>query len=128
MPTEAGVVRKKLVFNLNDVDKSIESHPSILKAMAFAREDDRLGNEIYCAAIPKRGARASDAWLKLHSQTMLPAMMVPKKFFFVEKLPSSRKELSAATDIHKAYGSAFKPKPTPRVVHEPTWQYVPPQA
>jgi len=125
MPTHDGVVRKKLVFNLNDVDRSIESHPSIAKAMAFAKEDDRLGNEIFCAVVPKRGARASDAWLKLHAQTMLPSMMVPKKFFIVERLPTTRKEIASVADVPKAYGRAFKPKPVDPVVHAPAWKYVP---
>uniref|UniRef100_A0A7S1XFR3 AMP-binding enzyme C-terminal domain-containing protein n=1 Tax=Compsopogon caeruleus TaxID=31354 RepID=A0A7S1XFR3_9RHOD len=123
LPVDENTIRKKMIFNLRDVDAAIASHPAISNAMSFSREDDKFANEIFCAVIPKKGARASEPWLKLHAQTMLPAMMIPKRFFFVERLPTNRKELSATPDVVKAFGTHARAVPTSPVVHPPAWEY-----
>lgn len=96
---DQGALTKTVKVPLDDVEKAMQTHPAVAQARAFGRKDKRFGAEVYCAIVPKRGARVSEAWLKLHAQSVLPAPMVPKRFYYLSKLPEgmSRRELSESS-------------------------------
>lgn len=93
---DQGSLTKTVRVALDDVESAMMTHPAVQSAKAFGRKDDRFGAEVFCAIVPKRGARVSEPWLKLHAQSVLPAPMVPKKFYYVKEMPMtlSRKELA----------------------------------
>lgn len=96
---DQGALTKTVKVPLDDVEKAMRNHPAVAAARAFGRKDKRFGAEVYCAILPKRGARVSEAWLKLHAQSVLPAPMVPKRFYYMSMLPEgmSRRELSESS-------------------------------
>lgn len=127
---DQGALTKTVKVPLDDVEKAMKSHPSVEHARAFGRKDKRFGAEVYCAIVPKRGARVSEAWLKLHAQSVLPAPMVPKKFYYMSKLPEDMtrrqlsesnllqdlSEFSGCSEVKNISGPRWKPKSKHRVV------------
>lgn len=121
---DQGALTKTVKVSLDEVEKAMKTHPAVLQAKAFGRKDKRFGAEVYCAIEPKRGARVSEPWLKLHAQSVLPAPMVPKKFYYMSKIPEgvSRKDLSESnllqdlsefsgySEIKHVKGPQWKPK------------------
>jgi acyl-CoA synthetase (AMP-forming)/AMP-acid ligase II len=93
---DQGALTRTVRVALDDVEAAMRSHPAVEYARAFGRKDKRYGAEVFCAIVPKKGARVSEPWLKLHAQSVLPAPMVPKKFYYLDELPlsMSRRELS----------------------------------
>lgn len=87
---------KKVSVNLDDVERAVGSSPLVSVCRAFGRPDSKYGNEVYCAVVPRRNVRVSEPMLVIHAQKHLPTAMVPKRFFFLEDLPSgiTRKALA----------------------------------
>lgn len=125
---DQGALTKTVKVSLDEVEKAMMTHPAVNRAKAFGRKDKRFGAEVYCAVEPKRGARVSEPWLKLHAQSQLLAPMVPKKFYYMSKIPDgiSRKELSESnllqdlaefsgfSEVKHVKGPQWKPKPKRR--------------
>lgn len=121
---DQGALTKTVRVPLDDVEAAMRNHPAVELAKAFGRKDRRFGAEVFCAIVPKRGARVSETWLKLFAQSALPAPMVPKKFYYIEKLPEgiSRRELSESpllqdlssfsgfSEVKHVKGPQWKPK------------------
>lgn len=78
---DAQSVTKVIKVSLDDIEAVMRQHPAVAAVRAFGKADTRYGYDVYCAVVAKKGARLSEAWLKLHAQSMLPATMVPRKFF-----------------------------------------------
>jgi len=116
---DSAVVERTLTVNLEDVDQAVKMHPAVSDALAFGQLDERYGMDVYCAVIVRKGARVSEGWLRLHTQTVLPAAMVPKKFYMVDRLPQGRQEL---TDSENVYKDFCDPKKATRQVHQPTYK------
>ncbi|KAA8491485.1 hypothetical protein FVE85_2500 [Porphyridium purpureum] len=116
-------VAKKAKFDLGTIEAVMKSHHSVDSALAWASWNaEGTDCDVHCAVLPKKGARVSVQWMKLHAQTMLPVMQVPKKVHIVDRLPGSRDEAMQCEDIEGTYSN---PKPERKVVKEPQWKYVP---
>lgn len=91
---------KRVSVNLDDVERVINESELVEVCRAFGRPDNKYGNEVYCAVVPKRNVRVSEPMMMTHAQQYLPTAMVPKRFFFLERLPSgvTRKALA---DTHE---------------------------
>lgn len=96
---------KKVSVNLDDVERVVGSSNLVSVCRAFGRPDSKYGNEVYCAVVPRRNVRVSEPMLVIHAQKHLPTAMVPKRFFFLEDLPSgiTRRAL-ADTEIGNELG------------------------
>ncbi len=120
---DQGALTKTVRVALDEVEKAMEKHPAVRAARAFGRKDKKFGAEVFCAIVPKKGARVSEPWLKLFAQSQLAAAMVPKKFFYLSKMPENmtRKELSESPllqDLSQFSGfTATKPS-----VKGPNWK------
>lgn len=126
---DQGALTKTVRVPLDDVETAMRNHPAVEVARAFGRKDRRFGAEVFCAIVPKRGARVSETWLKLYAQSVLPAPMVPKRFYYIEKLPTgmSRRELSESpllqdlgsfpgcSEVKHVKGPQWKPKSKRRI-------------
>ncbi|PXF43908.1 Oxalate--CoA ligase [Gracilariopsis chorda] len=100
---------KKVTVNLDEVERAISISSLISLCRAFGRPDPKYGNEVYCAVVPKKKVRVSERMLLIHAQKYLPTAMVPKRFFFLQDLPSgiTRKALAEAQahgDMNKLVG------------------------
>jgi len=111
---DSSVVERTLLINLEDVDQAVKSHPAVNDAMAFGKLDERYGMDVYCAVIVRKGARVSEGWLRLHTQTVLPAAVIPKKFYLVDRLPTERAALSECENIPKEFCDEKKAERTVR--------------
>ncbi|CAN8071861.1 unnamed protein product [Agarophyton chilense] len=126
---DQGALTKTVRVALDDVEAAMRNHPAVDVAKAFGRKDRRFGAEVFCAIVPKRGARVSEPWLKLHAQSVLPAPMVPKKFYYMTQMPVglSRRELAESpllqdlsqfpgySEVKHVKGPQWKPKANRRV-------------
>ncbi|KAH1036350.1 hypothetical protein GLYMA_20G159300v4 [Glycine max] len=72
-----------------EVDAVLLSHPDIAQAVAFGVPDDKYGEEINCAIIPKEGSNIDEAEVQRFSKKNLAAFKVPKKVFFTDSLPKT---------------------------------------
>lgn len=97
---EGDYLVKRVSVNLDDVERIINESELVDVCRAFGRPDTKYGNEVYCAVVPKGNVRVSEPMMVTHAQQHLPAAMVPKRFFFLEHLPSgiTRKALA---DTHE---------------------------
>lgn len=87
---------KEVSVNLDEVERIINNSPLVEVCRAFGRPDAKYGNEVYCCVVPKRNVRVSEPMLMLHAQKYLSTALCPKRFFFLESLPSgiTRKALA----------------------------------
>lgn len=70
-----------------EVDSVLLSHPEIAQAVAFGVPDDKYGEEINCAVIPREGADIDEAEVLKHCKKNLAIFKVPKKVFITDNLP-----------------------------------------
>ncbi|GMH08986.1 hypothetical protein Nepgr_010826 [Nepenthes gracilis] len=72
-----------------EVDSVLVSHPDIAQAVAFGVPDDKYGEEINCAIIPRDGAEINDEEVMKFCKQNLTAFKVPKKVFITDSLPKT---------------------------------------
>lgn len=114
-------VEKKMLISLEEVEEAIRVHPSIQKARAFGRPDMRFGAEVFCVVSLKVGARVSEAWLKLHAQSVLPAPYVPKVFFYKEDLEEDEDREKLASDSSMKRVSDVSGFSSKKMIKSPAW-------
>lgn len=114
-------VQKTITVSLDDVEEAMNAHPAVGTCRAFGRPDPRFGAEVYCCIFPKKGARISEPWLKLHAQSVLPAAFVPKKFFYRDDLSASTERAELSKDENLKRISHLSGYSTTKMVKSPTW-------
>ncbi|CAL5380691.1 unnamed protein product [Camellia sinensis] len=72
-----------------EVDAVLLSHPDIAQAVAFGVPDDKYGEEINCAVIPREGSNIDEAEVLRFCKTNLAAFKVPKMVFITDSLPKT---------------------------------------
>ncbi|KAE9464872.1 hypothetical protein C3L33_03220, partial [Rhododendron williamsianum] len=72
-----------------EVDAVLLSHPDVAQAVCFGVPDDKYGEEINCAIIPKEGSNVSEAEVLRFCKKNLAAFKVPKKVFLTDSLPKT---------------------------------------
>ncbi|KAF3432983.1 hypothetical protein FNV43_RR24085 [Rhamnella rubrinervis] len=72
-----------------EVDAVLLSHPDVAQAVAFGVPDDKYGEEINCAIIPREGSNLDEAEVLRFCKTNLAAFKVPKKVFLTDSLPKT---------------------------------------
>ncbi|KAF5732361.1 AMP-dependent synthetase and ligase family protein [Tripterygium wilfordii] len=72
-----------------EVDAVLLSHPDISQAVAFGVPDDKYGEEINCAIIPREGSNIDEADVTRFCKKNLAAFKVPKKVFITDSLPKT---------------------------------------
>ncbi|XP_073292948.1 probable CoA ligase CCL9 [Primulina huaijiensis] len=72
-----------------EVDAVLLSHPEIAQAVAFGVPDDKYGEEINCAVIPREGSNLDEAEVSRFCKKNLAAFKVPKKVFITDLLPKT---------------------------------------
>ncbi|XP_062146328.1 probable CoA ligase CCL9 [Alnus glutinosa] len=70
-----------------EVDAVLLSHPDIGQAVAFGVPDDKYGEEINCAIIPREGSHIDEEAVLQCCKKNLAAFKVPKKVFITDSLP-----------------------------------------
>ncbi|XP_059667085.1 oxalate--CoA ligase [Cornus florida] len=72
-----------------EVDAVLLSHPDIAQAVAFGVPDDKYGEEINCAVIPREGSKIDEAEVSSFCKKNLAAFKVPKKVFITDTVPKT---------------------------------------
>ncbi|PKU63049.1 oxalate--CoA ligase [Dendrobium catenatum] len=72
-----------------EVDAVLLAHPGVSQAVAFGVPDDKYGEEINCAVIPREGTEIDVEEMKSYCKKNLASFKVPKKFFVTESLPKT---------------------------------------
>lgn len=72
-----------------EVDAILLSHPNIAQAVSFGVPDDKYGEEINCAIIPREGSDIDEAEVLRFCKKNLAAFKVPKKVFITDSLPKT---------------------------------------
>lgn len=67
-----------------EVDAVLLSHPDIAQAVAFGVPDDKYGEEINCAIIPREGAKIDEGDMISFCKKNLAGFKVPKKVFLTD--------------------------------------------
>ena len=67
------------------------THPAVQDALAFAVPDPKYGEEINAAVILEPGHHATEADLQQHCRTQLSGFEIPKKIYFLDRLPRTAK-------------------------------------
>ncbi|XWS37841.1 hypothetical protein CRYUN_Cryun19dG0080100 [Craigia yunnanensis] len=78
------------------VDAVLLSHPDIAQAVAFGVPDDKYGEEINCAIVPREGSNIGEAEVQEFCRKNLAAFKVPKKVSITDYLPKT-----ASGKIHR---------------------------
>ncbi|KAF2297804.1 hypothetical protein GH714_003202 [Hevea brasiliensis] len=72
-----------------EVDAVLLSHQDVAQAVAFGVPDDKYGEEINCAIIPREGSDIDEAEVLRHCKKNLASFKVPKKVFITDSLPKT---------------------------------------
>uniref|UniRef100_A0A803PLG6 Uncharacterized protein n=2 Tax=Cannabis sativa TaxID=3483 RepID=A0A803PLG6_CANSA len=72
-----------------EVDAVLLSHPDISQAVAFGVPDDKYGEEINCAVIPREGSEVDEDVVLRFCKKNLATFKVPKKVFITDSLPKT---------------------------------------
>ncbi|KAG2677317.1 hypothetical protein I3760_12G091600 [Carya illinoinensis] len=72
-----------------EVDAVLLSHPEIAQGVAFGVPDDKYGEEINCAVIPREDSKIDEAEVLQFCKKNLAAFKVPKKVFITDDLPKT---------------------------------------
>nr|QTO31269.1 4-coumarate-CoA ligase [Ocimum kilimandscharicum] len=72
-----------------EVDAVLLSHPDIAQAVAFGVPDDKYGEEINCAVIPRDGTKVDEEEVTRFCKKNLAAFKVPKRVFLTDSLPKT---------------------------------------
>uniref|UniRef100_A0A2N9IZW9 4-coumarate--CoA ligase n=1 Tax=Fagus sylvatica TaxID=28930 RepID=A0A2N9IZW9_FAGSY len=72
-----------------EVDAVLLSQPDVAQAVAFGVPDDKYGEEINCAIIPREGSNIDEGEVLQFCKKNLAAFKVPKKVFITDSLPKT---------------------------------------
>ncbi|KAG5228364.1 oxalate--CoA ligase [Salix suchowensis] len=72
-----------------EVDAVLLSHPDIAQAVAFGVPDEKYGEEINCAIIPREGLNIDEDEVLNFCKKNLATFKVPKKVFITDSLPKT---------------------------------------
>ncbi|KAF5191046.1 Acetyl-coenzyme a synthetase [Thalictrum thalictroides] len=72
-----------------EVDSVLLSHPDVAQAVSFGVPDDKYGEEINCAIIPRDGAKIDEAEVLKFCKNNLATFKVPKKVFITDSVPKT---------------------------------------
>ncbi|CAN6250723.1 unnamed protein product [Urochloa humidicola] len=72
-----------------EVDAVLLDHPGVAQAVSFAVPDDKYGEEINCAVIPREGSAIGEDDVVAHCKKNLASFKVPKKVFVTSDLPKT---------------------------------------
>lgn len=118
---DPSAIQKSVLVSLEEVEQAMRLHPAVESARAFGRPDPRFGVEVFCAINPKKGARVSEPWLKLHAQSMLPAACVPKRFFYKEALNDEEDRAALSEDNNLKRISEMSGFSNTKIIKSPAW-------
>ncbi|RCV14833.1 hypothetical protein SEVIR_3G011600v4 [Setaria viridis] len=72
-----------------EVDAVLLDHPAVKQAVSFGVPDDKYGEEINCAVIPREGLVIGEDDVVAHCRKNLASFKVPKKVFVTDDLPKT---------------------------------------
>ncbi|XP_047325879.1 oxalate--CoA ligase [Impatiens glandulifera] len=72
-----------------EVDAVLLSHPDVAQAVAFGVPDDKYGEEINCAIIPREGSNIDEEEVTRFCKKNLAAFKVPKRVFITDSVPKT---------------------------------------
>ncbi|KAJ0525785.1 putative oxalate--CoA ligase [Helianthus annuus] len=72
-----------------EVDAVLLSHPDVAQAVCFGVPDDKYGEEINCAVIPREGSGLDEEEVSRFCKKNLAAFKVPKKVFITDSVPKT---------------------------------------
>jgi len=72
-----------------EVDAVLLGHPAVAQAVSFGVPDDKYGEEINCAVIPREGSPLGEDDVLAHCRRNLASFKVPKKVFIAGDLPKT---------------------------------------
>ena len=106
-----------------EVDAVLMTHPKVSEAATFPIPHPTLGEEVAVAVVQAPGARLTDQELTKFLLQKLAGFKIPRRFFFIDKIPKSaagkvqRYKLAEALDvggnIASAAGAPADRQPTP---------------
>lgn len=73
------------------VDEVLQSNAAVEDALSFGVPDEKYGEEIYAAVVLRPGHRISEDELKAYAGAGLSAFEVPKRIYFLTRLPRTEK-------------------------------------
>jgi long-chain acyl-CoA synthetase len=71
----------------SDIEAVISEHPSILECAAFAVPDERLGEVVAVALVPRDPGSFDQRKIRHYCADLLADFQQPRKFFILDKLP-----------------------------------------
>jgi len=72
-----------------EVDAVLLSHPAVAEAVAFAVPDEKYGEEINAAVIPKEGDIVTESQIRDLCKKNLASFKIPKRVFITDSLPKT---------------------------------------
>ncbi len=70
-----------------EIDEALLDHPSVLQAVAFSVPDERLGEEVAAAVVPRAGEKISADELQTFAAERLSFAKVPKLIVILDEIP-----------------------------------------
>jgi len=72
-----------------EIDAVLLSHPAVAEAVAFAVPDDKYGEEINAAVVPKEGVTVTESDIRDLCKKNLASFKIPKRVFITDSIPKT---------------------------------------
>ena len=69
----------------SEVETAIYTHPDVAEVAVFGMPDDRLGEEVAAAVVPRPGASLDDATLRSHLEARIAKHKIPARMWFLDE-------------------------------------------
>lgn len=96
-------------FNVfpEEVESVISNHPSVAEVAVFGVDDDKWQQAITAAVSIKTGHSVTEDEIKEYCRQYLSGFQVPKKVYFLEKLPTTETQIKVARmELRRMFGKS----------------------
>lgn len=94
----------------SDIESAMAEHPSVLECAVLPLPDDRLGEIVAAALVPRAPGAFDQRAIRIHCAERLADFQQPRKYFFVDALPRNSMGKIDRRALVNQFAEAQKPR------------------
>jgi AMP-binding enzyme C-terminal domain len=95
------VAKVRVMVELDEVEAALHRCPLIEWCRVYGRPSSASGHAVFCTVVPIEGQRVSEPLLRAYAEALVPAALVPQRFFLLDAMPVGVSR-SALAGVHGA--------------------------
>ena len=95
----------------SEIDDVFHGHPDVAQAVTFATYDERLGEEVATAIVPRHAGAVTVGQLTRFAATRLAFHKIPRRIYLVSEIPAGRTGKASRTALRALFEAASLQQP-----------------